>query len=180
MGNYLSCTLSAGSNGSTGGVRVILPGGEVRHVEGLVNAAELMFDTPGHFLVNSSSMHVGRRFSPLSADEDLEMGNVYVTMPMKRLNSVITAADMGMLLLAASKKVRRVSGGHSRVLPEYSAPSSSPENPVAGHDELDEVDDVAPMTTAMVTEMRWFMYRSSTCRPSRKPTLETIIEEGVN
>nr|XP_019706671.1 uncharacterized protein LOC105047061 [Elaeis guineensis] len=151
MGNYLSCTLSAGSGGGSGGVRVIVPGGEVRHLEGLVNAAELMLDTPGHFLVNSRSMQVGRRFAALSADEDLEMGNVYVMMPMKRLNSVVTAADMGILLLAANKKFRRVSGGNSRVLPESSS-SSSPENPPAGQ-ELDEVDDDAPMTTAMVMEM---------------------------
>ncbi|KAG1368088.1 hypothetical protein COCNU_14G005560 [Cocos nucifera] len=137
-----------------------------------------MLDTPGHFLVNSRSMQVGRRFAALSADEDLEMGDVYVMMPMKRLNSMITAADMGILLLAASKKLRRVSsGGNSRVLPESNS-SSSPENPPAGQ-ELDEIDEDAPMTTAMVMEMGGFKYRLSMCR-SRKPTLETIAEEGIS
>ncbi|XP_008800930.1 uncharacterized protein LOC103715169 [Phoenix dactylifera] len=173
MGNYVSCTLSVGAGGSTGAITVILPGGEVRRMEGLVNAAELMLDAPGHFLVNTRSMQVGRRFAALSADEDLEMGDVYVMMPMKRLNSVITAADMAVLLLAANKKVRRASGGNSRVLPACT--SSSPKNPLAGH-ELDEVDDDVPtMTTAMAMED--FKYRL--CR-SRKPTLETIEEEGIS
>lgn len=180
MGNHMSCTFSAGcgpspaSGGGSRAVRVILPSGEVQRIDGPANAAELMLDHPGHFLVNSCSMQVGRRFSALAADEDLEMGHVYVTMPMKKLNSVIAADDMSRLVLAASGQVRRASAGKSRVLPES---SSSPENKLAGP-RLDEAEAVADATTATLLEMGEFKYRLSMCR-SRKPTLETIAEEGI-
>ena len=52
------------------------------------------------------SLQIGRRFSALNADEELECGNVYVMLPMKRLNSLVKASDMGALLLTA----KRVSG----------------------------------------------------------------------
>ncbi|XP_008787612.1 uncharacterized protein LOC103705608 [Phoenix dactylifera] len=172
MGNYVSCALSTVPSSRARAVKVILPSGDVRRIiDGPVNAAEIMLDTPGHFLVNSRSMQLGRRFAALSADEDLEMGDVFVMMPMKRLNSIITAADMARLLLAANKEVRK-----SRVQPDSSSSSSSqgsPANPVAAP-ALDDVDDDVP--TAMGTGE--FKYRLSMCR-SRKPTLETIAEEGI-
>ncbi|KAG1346975.1 hypothetical protein COCNU_06G008040 [Cocos nucifera] len=175
MGNYISCTLSAVPGGRSRAIKVILPSGDVRRiVDGTVNAAELMLDTPGHFLVNSRSMQLGRRFAALSADEDLDMGEVFVMMPMKRLNSIVTAADMARLLLVANKEVRK-----SRVLPESSSSSSfsssqgSPANPVV-RPELDDAGDDVPVAMGMVE----FKYRLS-MRRSRKPTLETIAEEGI-
>lgn len=172
MGNYISCTLSAVPGGRSRAIKVILPSGDVRLiVDGTVNAAELMLDTPGHFLVNSRSMQLGRRFAALSADEDLELGEVFVMMPMKRLNSIVTAADMARLLLAANKELRK-----SRVLPESSS-SSSQVSPAMSmvEPELDDAGDDVPMATGIGE----FKYRLSMCR-SRKPTLETITEEGIN
>ncbi|XP_010924035.1 uncharacterized protein [Elaeis guineensis] len=173
MGNYISCAISAVPGGRSRAIKVILPSGDVRRiVDGTANVAELMLDTPGHFLVNSRSMQLGRRFAALSADEDLEMGEVFVMMPMKRLNSIVMAADMARLFLAANKEVRK-----SRVLPESSSSSSSqgsPANPVVGPELDDAGNDVNPM--AMGTGE--FKYRLS-MRRSRKPTLETIAEEAI-
>ncbi|KAI3976592.1 hypothetical protein MKX01_008450 [Papaver californicum] len=108
MGNYISCTLTIQTGGKHSipscEAKVILPNGVIRKIEGpfLTKAAEIMFEIPNHFLVNSKSLRIGSRFSALNADEDLEMGNVYVLFPMKRVNSVVTASDMGSLLLIAT------------------------------------------------------------------------------
>ncbi|KAK1390037.1 hypothetical protein POM88_018215 [Heracleum sosnowskyi] len=73
MGNYVSsCTLISPSMKSSRAARVIFPGGEIRHFREPVKAAELMLDCPSFFVVNYVSMNVGKRFAPLSADEDLE------------------------------------------------------------------------------------------------------------
>ncbi|XP_072960770.1 uncharacterized protein [Typha angustifolia] len=178
MGNYLSCTLysSPGSTQST--AKVVLPDGDLRQLDGPLNAAELMLDVPGHFVVNSRSMHVGRRFSPLVADEDLEMGNVYVMFPMKKAKSVVAAADMARLLVAANRDVRRASGGRARVLPEAAAAAEAEDEKERSdvvRVKFDEMDP-PPEAAAEIGEMK---YRLSMSR-SRKPTLETIEEEIIS
>src|SRR2546430_1670487 len=101
MGNYVSCTLASPLIKNSKAARVILPAGEVRQFREPIKAAELMLECPNFFLVNSQSLHIGRRFSALAADEEVEFGNVYIMFPMKRLNSVVTAADMAVLFMAA-------------------------------------------------------------------------------
>ncbi|XP_042502292.1 uncharacterized protein LOC122079684 [Macadamia integrifolia] len=173
MGNYISCTLSTiPGNKHSRWAKVILPSGEIRQFDGPINAAELMFDNPNHFLVTSRSLQIGRRFSALNADEELEMGNVYVLFPMKRLNSFITAVDVGGLLMTA----RRASGGKSRILSESGGKRITPVvNNLQGSEEafprlkLDDVEDFS------VSE---FKQRLSVSR-SKKPLLETITEEPL-
>ncbi|KAL6007411.1 hypothetical protein ACLOJK_032908 [Asimina triloba] len=160
--------------------KVIFPDGEIRQIDQPVKAAELMLEMPTHFLVNSKSLHIGRRFSALAADEDLEMGNVYIMFPMRRVNSVVAPADMGALFLAANSAVRRSSGGKlARILPEVGeAPRliQAAESSATNWQEnqgprlnLEEIEDES------VGE---FQARLSMCR-SRKPRLETIAEETV-
>ncbi|OWM64406.1 uncharacterized protein LOC116207772 [Punica granatum] len=169
MGNYVSCTLLTGRSSCA---KVIFPGGEIRQFSSPTKAAELMLETPNFFLINSHSLHIGRRFSALNADEDLEMANVYVMFPMKRLNSLVTAADMAPLFLAATAVAKKISGSRVRILPELrqanewtdqsqNSPTSSPKL------SLEEIEGY--------TDMR---HRLSTSR-SKKPLLETIVEEPV-
>uniref|UniRef100_A0A1D1XKS1 Uncharacterized protein At1g66480 n=1 Tax=Anthurium amnicola TaxID=1678845 RepID=A0A1D1XKS1_9ARAE len=166
MGNYISCTLSGPYGKQPRTTKVVFPGGEVRQVVGPASAAELMLDAPNHFLVSARSMHVGRRFSPLAAEEDLEAGDVYVLLPMKRVNSAATAADFGPLWMAASSAAQRASGGRARVLPE-AAQGPQPPAPV------EEEEEAPRLCTEDSGE---FGHRLSVCR-SRKPKLETIAEE---
>ncbi|KAL6960921.1 hypothetical protein U1Q18_038687 [Sarracenia purpurea var. burkii] len=171
MGNYISCTLLSPLGKHAGATRVIFPTGEIRKLDQPVKAAELMLETPNFFVANSRSLQMGRRFSALNADEDLEIANVYVMFPMRRLNSVVTAADMGaMFLTAKSAAARRVSGGmNARILPEppradeAAAPASAP---------VLNLDDIEEFSTPE------FKRRLSMCR-SKKPLLETIAEEPV-
>lgn len=168
MGNYISCALSSPASKHSNGAKVIFPDGEIRNFDQPTNAAELMLETPNYFLVNSISLQVGRRFSALSADEELEMGNVYVMVSMRRVNSVITAGDMGSLLVTAGSAVRRASGGKSRILPDLEEAKICGEREVPRLN-LDEVEDDT------VSELK---IRLSMCR-SRRPLLETIAEETV-
>ncbi|XP_042506700.1 uncharacterized protein LOC122083087 [Macadamia integrifolia] len=187
MGNYVSCTVSSiPGNKQSRCAKVITPIGEIKQLDGPINAAELMFENPNHFLVNSQSLHIGRRFSALNADEELEMGNVYILFPMKRLNSVITAMDMGVLLITANSAAKRASRGkHGMLLPESGGggggaaaaarvtPVSASVNNLQGSEDglprlkLDDIEDFS---------LQEFKHRLSSCR-SRKPSLETITEE---
>lgn len=169
----MSCALGGSPGGGSRSAKVILPGGEVQRVQGPVTAAEMMLDAPGHFVVSSRSMHAGRRFAPLAADEELEMGQVYVMFPMKRAGAVVTAADMGALLLATQREVRREAGG-ARVMPDRPM-AVGPEVESAAAAEVGEGMEEAAAVAAVIGE---FQYRLSMCR-SRRPNLETIHEEGI-
>lgn len=166
MGNYISCSLSApGGNKHWRGIKVIFPSGEIQQLQEPIKAAELMLEMPGFFVVNTRSLHIGRRFSALNADEELEFGNVYLMLPMNKLNSAVTAADMGALLLTA----KRVSGGKvRRILPseEVNMAMELESQPKLN---LDDIEDFSNPE---------FMHRLSMCR-SKKPLLETIAEEPL-
>ncbi|KAG2715059.1 hypothetical protein I3760_03G059200 [Carya illinoinensis] len=183
MGNYVSCTLAGAPGGKhSRATKVIFPGGEIRQFREPIKAAELMLEIPNFFLVNSSSLHIGRRFSALNADEDLEMANVYVMFPMKRLRSVVSAADMGVLFLTANSMAKNsVSGGKVRFFLESgNAPNmvegrttdERMENEAAHHVEVPKLnlDDIEEFSTPE------FMHRLSMCR-SKKPVLDTIAED---
>ncbi|XP_020228333.1 uncharacterized protein LOC109809432 [Cajanus cajan] len=164
MGNYISCTLAVPLMKNTRATRVIFPTGEVKqYKEQVINAAELMMECPTHFLTNSKSLHIGRRFSALGADEDLECANVYIFFPMRRLNSVVTPADVAVLFMVANATTKRVSNGHD----------------LKSHDQLTRVgiNDEAPRLSLEGVELG-FGNRLSYCR-SRKPLLETINEEPI-
>lgn len=172
MGNYVSCALSGPAPKQSKGTKVILPTGEVRHFYQPTNAAELMLESPNHFVVNAKSLQIGRRFSALNADEDLEMASVYAMFPMKRLSSVVTAADMGVLFLAA----KRVSRGSVRILPDHQLTRDDSNN----QDNRDEVDKLPKLNLDDIEELSApdFQHRLSLCR-SKKPMLQTIVEEPV-
>ncbi|KAK1269242.1 hypothetical protein QJS04_geneDACA017622 [Acorus gramineus] len=155
MGSYISCTYYPTNKPKH--TKVVLPSGEVRRFDHPTTAADLMLDFPGHFVAAAAggSLVVGRRFSPVTADEELEVGEVYVMFPMRRVDSVVTDADVGRLLLAVAASPPR----GARVGPEAAAVAAE--------------EEVGP---AVALEGAEFKYRLSLCR-SRKPSLETIVEE---
>ncbi|KAK4416446.1 hypothetical protein Salat_2470100 [Sesamum alatum] len=176
MGNYVSCTLSVHvGKGSSRVTKVIFPSGEIRRLSEPTKAAELMLETPNSFLVNTRSLQIGRRFAALNADEDLEMGNVYVFFPMKRLNSVVMAADIGPLFMVANSAAKRGALAGVRILPEAGADmqivqsADQKGSPAAPKLNLDDIEEFSTPE---------FRHRMSVCR-SKKPLLETIVEEPV-
>ncbi|KAL8200501.1 hypothetical protein R6Q57_011840 [Mikania cordata] len=151
MGNYVSCTLTHHIGKKSTATKVILLNGEIRKFQERVKAAELMLESPNSFVVNSKSLRIGARFCALNADEDLEFASVYVMFPMSRVNSVVTAADLGSLFITA-KKIGRI------------APETVPR--LFNLVEIEQVSSVE------------FRQRISICR-SKKPLLDTIDEEHV-
>ncbi|WCJ25292.1 hypothetical protein M5689_007187 [Euphorbia peplus] len=165
MGNYVSCKISSPSLiKNSRSAKVILPTGKIQQFRQPTKVAELMLETPNFFTVNSNSLKIGRRFCPLSADEDLQKGNVYVMFPMQRKNSVVTANDLGVLFMTANSAVKRASSaGKVRVQP----------------DDYDGDDVALPRVSFEGIEevsTPEFIHRLSISR-SKKPLLETIDEE---
>ncbi|KAK9063705.1 hypothetical protein SSX86_017577 [Deinandra increscens subsp. villosa] len=160
MGNYVSaCSLSPIMR-TNKAARVIFPTGEIRQFQDSVKAAEIMLDCPNFFLVNSKSLNINRRFSPLSADEDLEAGNVYILFPMRRVNSMVTPGDMAVFWLSANSAPKRISG---RISPDSSTVT------------LRNEGEQPPVAVVDVEE---FSHRLMVSR-SKKPFLDTIKEEPV-
>ncbi|XP_018502934.2 uncharacterized protein LOC108867221 [Pyrus x bretschneideri] len=186
MGNYISCTLATPMIKSSKSARVIFPNGDVRQFREMVKAAELMLECPNTFLANSRSLHIGRRFSALSADEELEFGNVYIMFPMRRLSSIVTAADMAVFFMAANSASKRISGGQFRILPESASGGGEMGAVESGKENLGdqdhEGDHQGPLRLSLDgvegLQVAEFQYRLAACR-SRKPVLETIKEEQI-
>ncbi|OIT34477.1 PREDICTED: uncharacterized protein LOC109244623 [Nicotiana attenuata] len=177
MGNYVSCTLLAQvGNKQSRIVKVIFPNSEIQNIHHQIKAAELMLEKPNFFLVNSKSLHIGRRFSALNADEDLEMANVYVMFPMKRLNSLVSAADLGALFLTANSVAKRVSFKRVKILPECTQFAVDIEEPKPKYEKIGlpklKLEDIEEFSTPE------FKHMLLMCR-SKKPLLETIVEESV-
>jgi len=150
--------------------RVIFPTGEVKQYKKKVNVAELMMECPYNFLTNFKSLHIGRRFQPLGADEDLECGNLYIFFPMRRLNSAVTVADVAALFTAANMTAKRISRTKDLI---------SSDNSVDRVEVKDLMSDEALSLTLEEFEIELgFRNRLSYCR-SRKPLLETIKEELI-
>ncbi|OWM86257.1 hypothetical protein CDL15_Pgr011081 [Punica granatum] len=166
MGNFVSCThmvtpLIMNKSSKTRSITVVFPDGEIRQFRGqtVIAAAELMFECPNFFLANSRSLHVGRRFSALSADEELEIGNLYIMFPMKKLNSMITAVDMAPLRLMGVQV--SCENKNDRQGMEFEDPGPA------------QIDEAQWQSTAPI-----YKPRLSACG-SRKPLLETIREDPV-
>ncbi|GMH27226.1 hypothetical protein Nepgr_029069 [Nepenthes gracilis] len=182
MGNYVSCALAGATvKNRAAAAKVVFPTGEIRSFCEPTKAAELMFEMPYFFLVNLRSLQMGRRFSALNADEDLEMGNAYAMFPMKRLNSVVSAADMGALFLVANSAAKRISSGTvalepgtdgiGQVVTATSVAAGGSRHPEVGVPKLN-LDDIEELCSSE------FRLKLSMCR-SKKPLLETIAEESI-
>ncbi|XP_051144167.1 uncharacterized protein LOC127260480 [Andrographis paniculata] len=171
MGNYISCAFVAPKLRSPKSARVILPGGEIRQFRQPVKAAELMLESPNYFVANSQSLNIGRRFSALSADEDLEFGNLYVMLPMRKVNSVVTAADVAVFLMAANSAPRRISAGG---IPARISPVAESVH----EDDDDDSSEIGRSRLRLEGLAPEFMYRLASCR-SKRPGLDTITEEPV-
>lgn len=179
MGNYISCALATPLIKNSKAVRVVLPGGEVRQFREPVKAAELMLECPSHFLANAQSLHIGRRFSALGADEELEFGNVYLMFPMKRVNSVVTAADLATFFMAANSAAKRISAVNDKVRVLAAEHRNNQESVDPESESRPRISDGNDGPRLSLEGIEGFpMHRLSVCR-SRKPLLETIKEEHV-
>lgn len=147
---------------------MILPDGGVRDINVQTKAAELMMEMPSHFLVDAKSLKIGRKLIPLSADDDLDVGgcHVYIAFPMTRVASAANASDMARLFMAGKKRLR--SCDNRKVSPEE---KEEDVRLITGTKlNLEDIEDFSAVE---------FMHRISVSK-SKKPDLETIVEENVS
>lgn len=183
MGNLVCSALSkTSSSSSSSAARVILPDGEVRHIHAPTKAAELMMEIPSSFLVDAKSLKIGRKFNPLAADDDLQIRgcHVYVAFPMTRSTSAANASDMARLFVAAKKQQRRRIGTKSITAVKHC--HSGRVSPDGEEDE--EVRMISARSKLNLEDIEEFsaaefMHRISVSK-SKKPMLETIIEESLS
>lgn len=109
MGNVASCAPSMMI--SNGVAKVFTGDGRLRIYTRPVRVAELMVENPGEFVCDSSHLKVGYRIPGLSADEELELRQIYFLLPMDMLYSVLTTEEMNMLNKKASKALKQGGGG---------------------------------------------------------------------
>ncbi|KAL6615812.1 hypothetical protein ACP70R_038082 [Stipagrostis hirtigluma subsp. patula] len=181
MGNFGSWRM-AGTAGTGGCARVLLPGGLVRHMEHPATAAELMLEEPGHFLADERAMRRGRRVEAVRADADLERGVLYAALPMKRLGSPAEAADMARLAASGEKaRKRRSTAKVSVVIAPLDllvasdvSDKEDPPGPRASTrlDEMEVEDDAA---AAEIEELKQRLNRG---RRSKRVRMDTIDEES--
>lgn len=179
MGSYLSCASasacsSASVMSSSNTVKVVLSDGRLQEFQRQVKVAEVMLENPQHFLCHASALHVGRRISALRADEDLEMGQLYLLLPMSKLQSVLSVSDVVAITVKAESAKRRGSAKNSPKFAGVQSPEV--ENSQCGGVFLEREGNCLPkmdMERMSVEELA--RYRLSRCR-SWKPKLETIRE----
>ncbi|KAK9278858.1 hypothetical protein L1049_028437 [Liquidambar formosana] len=118
MGNSTSCAPSMISNG---GVKVLFSDGRLEVYTRPIKAAELMLECPGQFVCDSKDLKVDHRIQGLSADEELELRQLYFVLPMDMLYSVLTNEEMSSLTYKASKALKhRSSNNFARIFPVFS------------------------------------------------------------
>uniref|UniRef100_A0A0D9V487 DUF4228 domain-containing protein n=1 Tax=Leersia perrieri TaxID=77586 RepID=A0A0D9V487_9ORYZ len=174
MGNHLvSCTMAR-----VPGAKVVLPDGAVRAVRVPAKAAELMLEAPGHFLADARSMRAGRRIAALGADVDLELGALYAALPMKRLGSPASPADLARLAAAATRTRSSATAKVAAVVVLAPHAAAAEEDGEARARTAPKLEEMSVGDAAAEAEIDVLKQRISGGRRSRRPTLETIHEES--
>lgn len=191
MGNYISCVSSKVPSNV---IKVIALYGSVQEFEKPIKAAELMLDNPHHFVCHSTALEARGRTSALSADEELEVGHLYFILPMHKLYSLLSPAEMASLTFKADSVVHRSiakSMSLARILPVLGdLCQCSADRNLAAHDRKEEIivrkkteerEDTGFIPKLHVDdaddvgELRRLTMKFMSCK-YWKPALETISE----
>ncbi|PWA54735.1 hypothetical protein CTI12_AA435430 [Artemisia annua] len=140
--------------------RVIFPSGKIRKISRTNKSSRGCARVSIFFLAISRSLNINRKFSPLSTDEDLEPENIYIMFSMKRVNLIVTPANMAVFWMAGNNVGKRISG---RITPDIATSSDAKE---------------AAEGSRMMVDAPEFSYRMVVYR-SRKPFLDTIMEDPI-
>ncbi|MCD9558929.1 hypothetical protein HAX54_016629 [Datura stramonium] len=89
--------------------KLILQDGRLQEFSYPVKASYLLQKDPTIFICNSDEMEFGDTVSAINADEELQLGQLYFALPLKRLRSRLRAEDMAALAVKASSALKRSS-----------------------------------------------------------------------
>lgn len=99
MGICVSSTASSSVPAAAATANLILMDGSIQQFSAELRSQEILRDYPGHFICNSDGLYVGRNISQvLGDDEQLEIGQLYLLLPQRKLEFVLTHSDMASFL----------------------------------------------------------------------------------
>ncbi|XP_055827952.1 uncharacterized protein LOC129896144 [Solanum dulcamara] len=89
--------------------KLILQDGRLQEFTYPIKASYLLQKDPTIFICNSDEMEFGDTVSALNADEELQLGQLYFALPLKRLRNILRADEMAALAVKASSALKRTS-----------------------------------------------------------------------
>lgn len=186
MGNHLACV---SSGAQFRGVQVLhADSGFLSELEGTAKVAELMMENSDQFVCHAKAIQIRMRCSPLPADEELKIGELYILLPMRKLHARLSPEEIAFLSSAmnrtSSKKRSKECQSKVYALPlsNTSAPSNLPDKN-AGHSGME--NSIAFKTSASSSDGSFLcpalsaagMQQLMMCRAQAwVPKLETIAE----
>ncbi|KAJ4963234.1 hypothetical protein NE237_023173 [Protea cynaroides] len=106
MGICSSCEAT-----SVATAKLILQDGELQEFPYPVKVSKVLQRNPTCFICNSDEMEFDDFVSAISAEEELQPGQLYFALPMSRLNHPLQAQEMAALAVKASLALTKSSGG---------------------------------------------------------------------
>ncbi|CAA7398373.1 unnamed protein product [Spirodela intermedia] len=163
MGN----SLPRRATGGAATCRVILADCTVVAMEEGATVAELMLEHPQQFVVELRSFLAGNRAAPLPADQQLEVGKVYLMLPMKSGKAPVSSAGEARRILSKKRSGRRSHGTPAGAPPEEEkkAAAGPPELPFS------ELGDSPALTGRQ--------HHSARFTRAWRPSLHTIEERAA-
>ncbi|KAH0688988.1 hypothetical protein KY289_016346 [Solanum tuberosum] len=98
--------------------KIILQDGRLQEFSYPIKASYLLQKDPTIFICNSDEMEFGDRISAINAEEELQLGQLYFAMPLKRLRSRLRAEEMAALAVKASSALKRTNSNKAFVFPQ--------------------------------------------------------------
>ncbi|KAK4706565.1 hypothetical protein R3W88_033885 [Solanum pinnatisectum] len=99
-------------------VKIILQDGRLQEFSYPIKASCLLQKDPSIFICNSDEMEFGGMISAINAEEELQLGQLYFAVPLKRLGSTLRAEEMAALAVKASSALKRTSSNKVFVFPQ--------------------------------------------------------------
>ncbi|XP_059282484.1 uncharacterized protein LOC132036222 [Lycium ferocissimum] len=90
-------------------VKLILQDGRLQEFPYPIKASYLLQKDPTIFICNSDEMEFGDMVYAINGDEELQLGQLYFALPLKRLRSKLRAEEMAALAVKASSALKRSS-----------------------------------------------------------------------
>ncbi|CAH9069428.1 unnamed protein product [Cuscuta europaea] len=94
--------------------KLILEDGRLQEFPYPVKASYLLQKDPTVFICNSDEMDFGDVVSAISADEELQPGQLYFALPLSRLKRRLQAEEMAALAVKASSAFTKSLGGEKK------------------------------------------------------------------
>ncbi|XP_059289740.1 uncharacterized protein LOC132043252 [Lycium ferocissimum] len=94
--------------------KLILQDGRLQEFSYPIKASYLLQKDPTIFICNSDEMDFGDMISAINGDEELQLGQLYFALPLKRLRRRLRADEMAALAMKASSALKRSSSSCCR------------------------------------------------------------------